>query len=388
MKQLIFLYLALLGLSCLLPLSSYAITGQHTTSILAAQSGTNSNSSAAQNLTDFWQTNNETITSSDTASHSDNTNLTDLNLGEQANPSTTQDATQNSEDSLTLPAVLLWDTGTSTLLTVSMRDYLIGSVASELAISWPDEALKAQAIACHSYLLYCQENPSTDTSAQEGAYRSVDPARREGYMTDEVLQSYWGDAYDENYARLSALVDEVLDVVVLYEGEAAATSYFSCSNGMTETSEAVWGQALPYLVSVDSSEDVNAEGYATSVSYTAAQVESIFFTVFGISTQDTDPSAYFSSSQYDAAGYVSELSLCGYTVAGTTLRTAFALRSSCFSVAYSAEDDLFTFVTYGYGHGVGLSQWGAKFRAQAGETYASILAHYFPETTLGSARAL
>ncbi|MFI3170381.1 MAG: SpoIID/LytB domain-containing protein, partial [Faecalibacterium sp.] len=192
----------------------------------------------------------------------------------------------------------------------------------------------------------------------------------------------------ENYTRLAALVDEVLDVVVVYQGEAAATSYYAISNGMTQTSEAVWGQSLPYLISVESTADTNAEGYLSSVSYTEAQVESIFYTVFGIDTTAIAPSDYFGEIVFDTAGYVDTISLGGYATAGTLVRTAFALRSSCFWVVYSAEDGLYTITTAGYGHGVGLSQWGAKFRADAGEDCASILAHYYPNTTLGSASAL
>ncbi len=84
-----------------------------------------------------------------------------------------------------------------------------------MPISWPDEALKAQAIAAHSYALYCRDH----TAEPASGWLSVDPVRRQGYLTDAVLRSYWGTAYEENYARLSALVDSVL-TDVLYYGSA------------------------------------------------------------------------------------------------------------------------------------------------------------------------
>ncbi len=402
MKNLILSYFALLCLGCLLPLASYASTGAAPVglqNLSALGAGTNAQNTMGTNAQNTMGTDAQNTMGTDAqpaSSESTGTASTSNATGNDTSNATgndTSNATGNDNASSTLADVwdaqsatadpiYLWDESSDAILTVSTRDYLIGAVASELAMTWPDEAIKAQAIACHSYLLYCKANP-TAIAAPEGTYLSVDPARRQGYMTDEVLQSYWGDAYDENYARLSALIDEVLDVIVLYEGEAAATSYYAISNGVTETSEAVWGQALPYLISVESAADQNAEGYASTLCYTTAQVESILFTSFGIASEDASPSDYFSNITYDDAGYVRSLSLCGYAVEGTALRTAFALRSSCFTVAYSAEEGLFTFLTYGYGHGVGLSQWGAKFMAESGASYAEILAHYYPNTTLG-----
>ena len=99
---------------------------------------------------------------------------------------------------------------------------------------------KAQAIAAHSYALYCRDHAAEPASG----WLSVDPVRRQGYLTDAVLRSYWGTAYEENYARLSALVDSVLTDVLYYGSAPAGTSYFAISNGMTEASENVcsrWG---------------------------------------------------------------------------------------------------------------------------------------------------
>ena len=131
---------------------------------------------------------------------------------------------------------------------VEKRAYLLGAVAAEMPMDWPDEALKAQAIAAHSYVLYCRDHAAD--SAQ--GWLTADPARRQGYLTDAVLRSYWGTQYEAHFARLSALVDEVADEVLCYDGTAAGTSYFALSNGRTEASENVWGAPLPYLVAVDS----------------------------------------------------------------------------------------------------------------------------------------
>ena len=137
---------------------------------------------------------------------------------------------------------LIEDQSTGEVQQVPRRDYLIGAVAAEMPLSWPDEALKAQAVAAHSYVLYCRDH----ATAANGAWLSADPARRQGYLTDAVLHSYWGTCYDANYVRLSALVDSVLTQVLCYEGAPAGTSYFAISNGRTEASENALG-CLPPL---------------------------------------------------------------------------------------------------------------------------------------------
>ena len=275
------------------------------------------------------------------------------------------------------------DTGTRQVLTVSVRDYLIGAVASEMPISWPDDALQAQAVACHSYALYCKANH--DPSAYSGAYFSADPARRQNFMTDPVLRSYWGTDYAANYARLAALVDEVLDTVVYYEGAPAATSYFAISAGRTEASQNVWDTALPYLQGVDSAADRQAPDHTRTLTYTGQQMYDMLVLNLGLQPDGIPDGEYFGRFTYTDAGYVRSVEVCGTEVSGTKLRAALGLRSACFAIAYA--DGVFTITTYGYGHGVGLSQYGANAMAEAGSTWQQILQHYYPGTTLGSAAA-
>lgn len=272
--------------------------------------------------------------------------------------------------------VLLRDSESGQDFTLSVRDYLIGAVAAEMPVSWPDEALKAQAVACHSYILYCRDH-RTDA---KGPWLTVDPARRQGCLTDPVLRSYWGTAYEANYARLSALVDQVAGAVLYYDGAPAGASYFAISNGQTEASENVWGAALPYLRAVDSSSDRAAQDYEVTVTLSAEQVSGALASSLGISTEGIDPAAWFGTASYTPSGYVASLPVCGQTVTGAGLRSALGLRSACFSIQW--DGSAFAFTTRGYGHGVGLSQWGAKAMAEQGKSWIEILAHYFPGTTL------
>lgn len=259
---------------------------------------------------------------------------------------------------------------------VARRDYIIGSVAAEMPVSWPDEALKAQAVASHSYALYCR-----DHNAQEnGAWLSADPVRRQGWLDDNVLRSYWGTNYEANYARLSAIVDEVLTHVLYYDGAPAGTSYFAISNGRTETSADVWGAALPYLVSVDSGLDTAADNYEYTLTLSAEQMRQYLSSGLGISADVSALDSWFGEAQLTPAGYVKTIIVCGQAVSGTALRRALGLRSTCFEISRSGDN--FSITTRGYGHGVGLSQWGAKGMAEQGKNYREILAHYFPGTEM------
>lgn len=271
---------------------------------------------------------------------------------------------------------LIEDSATGEVQQVPKRDYLIGAAAAEMPLTWPDEALKAQIVAAHSYALYCRDHAST----ANGSWLSADPARRQGYLTDTVLHSYWGTNYAANYARLSALVDSVLGDVLCYDGAAAGTSYFAISNGRTEASENVWGSALPYLVPVDSSTDLAADNYEVTLSLSAVQVQQLLSNGLGIAADPAAPEDWFGEPTLTASGYVASLPVCGQTVSGTALRRALGLRSACFTIQY--QSDSFLITTRGYGHGVGLSQWGAKALAEQGQSYTDILAHYFPGTQL------
>ena len=268
------------------------------------------------------------------------------------------------------------DQSTGQVTELPLREFLIGAVAAEMPVSWPDEALKAQAVAAHSYALYRRDH----ATSENGAWFTADPARRQGCLTDAVLRSYWGTAYEANYARLAALVDAVQSQVLYYQDAPAGTSYFAISNGRTEASENVWGTALPYLVPVDSSTDTAADNYEYTLTLSAAQVQQLLAVGLGLTADLSVPEQWFGAAEYTASGYVAALPVCGQTVRSTALRKALGLRSACFTIAY--QSGVFSITTRGYGHGVGLSQWGAKALAEQGRTYAEILAHYFPGTQL------
>ena len=299
--------------------------------------------------------------------------LARMTLAQSAAPSAAEAASAASEENSsqspspadTADTVCFMDQSTGQAVTLPLREYLIGAVAAEMPVSWPDEALKAQAVAAHSYVLYRRDHS---------------PARRQGCLTDAVLHSYWGTAYAANYARLSALVDAVQTQVLYYGDAPAGTSYFAMSNGRTEASENVWGTALPYLVPVDSSTDTAADNYEYTLNLSAAQLQQLLAERLGIAADLSQQAQWFGTPVLTSSGYVDSLPVCGQTVQGTALRKALGLRSACFTVV--CQSGTFSFTTRGYGHGVGMSQWGAKALAEQGADYRTILAHYYPGTEL------
>ena len=141
----------------------------------------------------------------------------------------------------------------------------------------------------------------------------------------------------------------------------------------------MWGTALPYLIPVDSGTDLSADNYQYTAVFSAAQVQQAFSDL-GITADLAAPESWFGPVEQTASGYTKSLTVCGQTVSGTALRQALGLRSTCFTVQYQSGN--FSFTTRGYGHGVGLSQWGAKAMAEQDADYADILAHYYPGTQL------
>lgn len=261
----------------------------------------------------------------------------------------------------------LYDAAVGQTITVPVEEFLIGTAACELPADWPDDAVCAQMVASHSYALSLGSEPM-----------QVNSALCAGWTDAQVLQARWGDDFAANYDRLAALATEVCGALLCYADAPAAACYHSISAGHTEASQNVWVTALPYLQGVDSPWDKTVPDYAVTVTYTTEQMTTLLQNL-GLEPEG-DPAAWFGAYQWDDAGYVERLTVCGTSFSGTALRSAFSLRSASFSVTYDGEN--FALTTYGYGHGVGMSQYGAKAMAEGGSTWQEILTYYFPGCTV------
>ena len=250
---------------------------------------------------------------------------------------------------------------------LSVEAFMAGAAACEMPPDWPDAALQAQMVASRSYA-QAQSQPMTVNSAQCS-----------GWTEESILKLRWGDDFEAAYARLQALAAQVSGAVLLYDGAPAAACYHAASCGHTEASQNVWLTALPYLQGVDSHWDRTAPDFEVTVEYTAPQLSDAVASLTGAVPQG-DAAGWLGDTVWDAAGYVQSITIAGQKLTGSEVRGALGLRSACFSMAWDGA--VFTVTTHGYGHGLGMSQYGAKAMAEGGSSWREILAYYFPGTQL------
>ena len=271
---------------------------------------------------------------------------------------------------------LLLDEADGAVLTVNAYDYLCGAVAAEMPPSFHTEALKAQAVAAYTgaYRKREQQKASPDPALQ-GAHFTVNTAQKLGYLPKELAQAQWGDSFAAAWERIETAVKEVSGKLLVYEGEPILAVYHSISGGATETAGNYWGNDVPYLQSVESPGDTMAPEYQTQVSFQAADLQSALTTAFPELTLPEDTAAWFGAAQLSPAGTVTSIAVGNATLTGRQIRETLGLRSANFQVL--AADGVFTFTVKGYGHGVGMSQYGADYMARQGTKWQDILTHYY-----------
>lgn len=276
------------------------------------------------------------------------------------------------------------DSHTGEIREIPLRDYLIGAVGAEMPASYAPEALKAQAVACHTYAERVRRmHEKAPDPALCGADFSDDPNVYQAFFTEDALRKFYGSSFAESYQRIAEAVDAAGGALLYYADEPIVAAFHAVSSGETDSAENVWGSALPYLVSVPSEADCRAPQYAETVTFSAETVRRALEAENPACRLPDNPSDWFSAPECSPAGTVLCLNAGGTDWSGQQLRRLFALRSACFTVEYA--DGLFRFVTKGFGHDVGMSQFGADAMARQGSSYAEILAHYYPGTELKSA---
>lgn len=269
------------------------------------------------------------------------------------------------------------DVSTGEVMEVSERDYVIGAVCAEMPASFCDEALKAQAAAAHTYAerqrMRERENPTAELG---GADFSNDTSKYQGYFTQEQARQYFGESFDESYSKISTAADEVLPYLITYNDEPIISAFHSMSAGMTESAENAWGSAVDYLIPVDSSYDMYAPKYMEDVRYERDVLKNKLETAFDGVNLGEDITKWLAVEQVSESGTVLTASVGDRKVSGNDIRTALSLRSPSFEVKYDGDAVIIT--TKGYGHGVGMSQYGANAMASQGSTWQEIIGHYYP----------
>ncbi len=272
------------------------------------------------------------------------------------------------------------DRSTGEVTSIPVLDYLYGAVAAELPPDFHEEAMKAQAIAAHTYALYCHLHPTQDLN---GADFSADPSNWQGCVTRQQMLERYPDLGETYWKKITDAVDQVASLVLVYEQEPILAAYHSMSGGATEFASNVWNGTVPYLVPVDSVGDTLAAEFETTVSFSTQQLRDILTQAYPQIDLTGDPGSWLQIVSRSPSGYVLTLQAGNMQISGQDLRTLLGLRSTNFTVTPQADSVSFT--TKGYGHGVGLSQYGADYLARQGNRYDQILLHYYTGAQLAQA---
>ena len=262
---------------------------------------------------------------------------------------------------------------------IPLFEYLCGVVSSEMPASYEPEALKAQAVAACSYTVYRMEALEKSPGLfpeHNGAYVCTDPAHCKAYADTEEQREMWGEDFESNSAKIQSAVSQVLGYILTYDGEPANAVFHAISSGKTENACDIWGSEIGYLVSVDSAQDTQSDGYETTVTVD----KETFLETLSNYMQTAPAEITVGEITRTEAGAVKSIVLCGESFTGAKIREAFNLRSSNFSLTQTETD--ITFTVKGYGHGVGMSQYGANQMAKEGATYTEILRKYYSGTVL------
>ena len=277
-------------------------------------------------------------------------------------PSTTQPTEQAEIPTL---RVQLSD---GTVTQMDLEDYILGVTIGEMPASFDPEALKAQAVVARTFAMHNLQNPYK----HEGFSVCTDSNCCQCYCAPDTYVEQGGDPTVYRQAA-----EATAGQVLIYEGQIIESTYFSCSGGRTEDAQAVWGASVPYLQSVESPGEEHAEHYMDTVSFTAEQFEQLLgYDFAGM------PGQWIQNVSYTPGGGVDTIQISGHSLTGTQMRKKLKLNSTAFVI--SAVGDRITITTKGFGHRVGMSQYGADAMAVQGKTFSEILAYYYPGTQLVS----
>ncbi len=246
-----------------------------------------------------------------------------------------------------------------------LEEYLVGVVAAEMPALYEEEALKAQAVAARTYIL---NKKKKEIPEHKGADICSSPAHCKAYQDTDALKEKWGKDFDKNLEKIKKAVSQTENLLITYEGVPIEAYFFALSNGKTDSSEDVWGGNLPYLKSVDSSFDKEAENFQETKKFSLSEFNS------RLGIPENTP-LEFSVSEKTKGGRIKTITIGGKVFSGNEIRNIFSLASADFEIKESGGEIIIT--TKGRGHGVGMSQFGANSLAKKGKSFSEILLHYY-----------
>lgn len=249
------------------------------------------------------------------------------------------------------------------VITISLEEYVIGAVAAEMPASFNSEALKAQSVLARTYALKAKSSGKTLT----------DTVSTQSYIDINQMQAKWGSSYNAYYNKIKNAVTATSGEYLTYNGTYIEAMYHSTNNGKTESSLDVFGNYYPYLISVTSEHDKAASSYLRTISMDLNTISS----KLGL---NLTPDSIIEIISYTDGNNIKQININGSSFTGKQVRESLGLRSADFDISINGNNANIT--TRGFGHGVGMSQYGANGMANSGYSYQNILSHYYPGTVL------
>ena len=256
---------------------------------------------------------------------------------------------------------------TNQITELPFEDYIKGVVAGEMPATFELEVLKAQAVASRSYAMYQM------TATKDKEYDVVNTTANQVYLTDDELKENWKEEYPEKINKIKTAIAETSGEYLTYQGQIVNAMFFSTSVGQTENSEEVFVSALPYLRSVDSKWDQQSPAYTDTYTFDLKE----FYTKLNLPYNQT---LTIEVTEKTSTGRTKKLKINGQELNGRDFASKLSLRSNYFTVVQN--NDKVTITTKGFGHGVGMSQYGANGMAKEGYKYDQILKHYYQNTEI------
>ncbi|MBE7037619.1 MAG: stage II sporulation protein D [Ruminococcaceae bacterium] len=264
------------------------------------------------------------------------------------------------------------------VLDIPMEEYIINVVCAEMPALFETEALKAQAVAARTYTVSkIKANKNEEIlKAHKNAQICTDSTHCQAYMSKDEAYKKWGKDADSFYQKISDAVLLTKGEILTYQNEPIQAVFHSSNSGRTENAKDVWGRDFEYLVSVVSDGEDLSPRYENEYVTTYENFKNIILNEY----PDIDESKFVDNITYTRGGAVDSINIFGKSIKGTKVRQMFKLSSANFEI--KKENDIVTFKSYGYGHGVGMSQYGANFMASEGKNYKQILENYYNGTTI------
>ena len=253
---------------------------------------------------------------------------------------------------------------------MNTESYILGVVMAEMPASFELEALKAQSVAARTYL-YEKLFSKVTNPEHKGGDICTDPSHCQAYISVEEAKEKWGKNASFYFRKCKKAVEATRGIVAQYENKPIKAVFHAYASGKTENAKDVWGSDVAYLKSVDSPGDKSAPEFLGTCTIEISEFKRIATEKFGCDFKN----GLIGEVKYTPGGSVDVIQIGDKLVKGTKIREAFSLKSACFKI--NTDGDSLIFEVKGYGHGVGMSQYGANHCAKAGMTYDEILKKYY-----------